>query len=114
MIKITDDRSIIEFGKGDIKIASAYINEMGMMSLNNCGVTEIGSTQPTRETVDSILDDSKILLTFTFVKSLEVVILKLQEIRAMMLGIEFDNSAQSGDITELYEPNSYIDSGSLL
>jgi hypothetical protein len=108
MIKIEKPRAVVTFGNGDIKVTSALINGKGILALNNNEFHPIGSLCPTKETFKSILDESDILMAFENVKSIEVVILKLQEARALMIDTYRDNGGIE-DITTIYEPNSKVD-----
>lgn len=108
MVQIQDNKALIKFGRGDVRVTSACIDEKGMLSLNTCEVNPIGALTPTQETVDSVLNQSEVLLEFENVSSLEVVILKLQEVRAMMLGIDFSDTLND-NILKYYTPNPFID-----
>lgn len=61
-----------------------------------------------KETVESIRDESDIYMEFSSIKSIEVLILKLQQSRALILGIGIDTSGIK-DITTIYEPNSIVE-----
>ena len=112
MINIQPDRVTIMFGRGDIRVTSACCEEQGLLGLNNCNPNPIGSLTPTQETVESVLESSDILMSFDNVKSLEVVILKLQQVRAMMLGIDvITRDRDIENITDWYQPNTCIDGG---
>ena len=108
MVNIQDNKVLVKFGRGDVRVTSAYIDEKGMLSLNTCDTNPIGALTPTKETVDSVLNQSEVLLEFENVSSLEVVIIKLQQVRAMMLGIEFSDKLVD-NILQYYTPNPFID-----
>lgn len=110
MIRIQPDRVTVMFGKGDIRVTSACCDDQGLLSLNTCKPNPIGYLTPTQETIESVLSGSEILMSFDNVKSLEVVILKLQQVRAMMLNIDHDDE-KIENITQLYQPNTYLDGG---
>ena len=119
MIRINDDTNskIALFGNGSIKITSAYIDGKGMLGLNEHDPHIIGSsieiTKESSERIDDLLK-SEILFEFTDIKSVEVVILQLQEVRAMMLGLDLDKIDEwkkINNITTIYQPNDMIDGG---
>lgn len=110
-----DNRKIACFGNGTIRVTSAYIDDEGILSLNTNGEMPIGSSEPKdkpyEEQIQEVLD-SEILLQFANTKSLEVLILKLQEVRAMMLGYDttrIDEWKKHNNITTAYFPNPMID-----
>ena len=103
------------FGYGDIRITSAIIQGVGCLGLSSTEKRPIGSSEPIEKPLEEALLDitkSEMLLTFDNVKSLEVVILKLQEVRAMMLGCDLttvEEWKQLYNITSIYQPNAMID-----
>ena len=111
------NNKVVEFGFGTVKITSAYIDEKGILALNSNVETPIGSSAPMDETktdaqliAETVL--SEVVLEFDNVKSLEVVILKLQEVRAMMLGYDMsriEDWKKNNNITAAYQPNAMID-----
>ena len=117
MIRTTiDDRKIILFGYGSIKITSAYIDEQGMLALNvNPEEMPVGSSMWNDKSLDKQIEEvrnSEVILEFNNVKSLETLILKLQEVRAMMLGYDTDRIEEwkkNNNITAVYQPNAMID-----
>ena len=107
MLKDNGNQKIAEFGKGDICITSGIINGLPVLGLNSQKPHEIGSWTETQMTVET-LPKSEIYMTFESVKSLEVLILKLQEARSMALyGTDRDFNYPP-NITDLYEENSFI------
>ena len=111
------NNKVVEFGFGTVKITSAYIDEKGILALNSNVETPIGSSAPmdadktdAQLIAEAVL--SEIVLEFDNVKSLEVLILKLQEVRAMMLGCDMsriENWKRNNNITAVYQPNVMID-----
>ena len=114
-----DNRKIVLFGNGTVRITSAYLgeDEKGILSLNASERTPIGSSKPvdSSKTTSQLIEDmllSEIVLEFENIKSLEVLILKLQEVRAMMLGYDIavvEEWKKNNDITAIYQPNLMID-----
>lgn len=114
-----DNRKIVLFGNGTVRITSAYLgeDEKGILSLNASERTPIGSSKPvdSSKTPSQLIEDmllSEIVLEFENIKSLEVLILKLQEIRAMMLGYDIavvEEWKKNNNITAIYQPNLMID-----
>ena len=114
-----DNRKIVLFGNGTVRITSAYLgeDEKGILSLNASERTPIGSSKPvdSSKTTSQLIEDmllSEILLEFENIKSLEVLILKLQEVRAMMLGYDIavvEEWKKNNNITAIYQPNLMID-----
>lgn len=114
-----DNRKIVLFGNGTVRITSAYLgeDEKGILSLNASERTPIGSSKPvdSSKTTSQLIEDmllSEIVLEFENIKSLEVLILKLQEIRAMMLGYDIavvEEWKKNNNITAIYQPNLMID-----
>ena len=114
-----DNRKIVLFGNGTVRITSAYLgeDEKGILSLNASERTPIGSSKPvdSSKTTSQLIEDmllSEIVLEFENIKSLEVLILKLQEVRAMMLGYDIavvEEWKKNNNITEIYQPNLMID-----
>ena len=114
-----DNRKIVLFGNGTVRITSAYLgeDEKGILSLNASERTPIGSSKPvdSSKTTSQLIEDmllSEIVLEFENIKSLEVLILKLQEVRAMMLGCDIavvEEWKKNNDITAIYQPNLMID-----
>ena len=116
-----DNRKIVLFGNGTVRITSAYLgeDEKGILSLNASERTPIGSSTPvdSSKTPSQLIEDmllSEIVLEFENIKSLEVLILKLQEVRAMMLGYDIavvEEWKKNNNITAIYQPNLMIDGG---
>ena len=114
-----DNRKIVLFGNGTVRITSAYLgeDEKGILSLNASERTPIGSSKPvdSSKTTSQLIEDmllSEIVLEFENIKSLEVLILKLQEVRAMMLGYDIavvEDWKKNNNITAIYQPNLMID-----
>lgn len=110
-----DNKKIILFGHGTIKITSAYIDEKGMLALQTNDERTIGMSEETTKTHAERINEvvlSEILMEFDNIKSLEVLILKLQEVRAMMLGMstdEIDAWKKIYNLAGVYEANSKID-----
>ena len=114
-----DNRKIVLFGNGTVRITSAYLgeDEKGILSLNASERTPIGSSKPvdSSKTRSQLIEDmllSEIVLEFENIKSLEVLILKLQEVRAMMLGYDIavvEEWKKNNNITAIYQPNLMID-----
>ena len=114
-----DNRKIVLFGNGTVRITSAYLgeDEKGILSLNAGERTPIGSSKPvdSSKTTSQLIEDmllSEIVLEFENIKSLEVLILKLQEVRAMMLGYDIavvEEWKKNNNITAIYQPNLMID-----
>lgn len=114
-----DNRKIVLFGNGTVRITSAYLgeDEKGILSLNASERTPIGSSKPvdSSKTTSQLIEDmllSEIVLEFENIKSLEVLILKLQEVRAMMLGYDIalvGEWKKNNNITAIYQPNLMID-----
>ncbi len=114
-----DNRKIVLFGNGTVRITSAYLgeDEKGILSLNASERTPIGSSKPvdSSKTTSQLIEDmilSEIVLEFENIKSLEVLILKLQEVRAMMLGYDIavvEEWKKNNNITTIYQPNLTID-----
>ena len=114
-----DNRKIVLFGNGTVIITSAYLgeDEKGILSLNASERTPIGSSKPvdSSKTTSQLIEDmllSEIVLEFENIKSLEVLILKLQEVRAMMLGYDIavvEEWKKNNNITAIYQPNLMID-----
>ena len=113
------NRKIVLFGNGTVRITSAYLgeDEKGILSLNASERTPIGSSKPvdSSKTASQLIEDmllSEIVLEFENIKSLEVLILKLQEVRAMMLGYDIavvEEWKKNNNITAIYQPNLIID-----
>lgn len=113
------NNKVVEFGFGTVKITSAYIDEKGILALNSNVEMPIGSSVPlnadgTKTDAQLIAEAvlSEVILEFDNVKSLEVLILKLQEVRAMMLGCDMsriENWKRNNNITAVYQPNVMID-----
>lgn len=113
------NRKIVLFGNGTVRITSAYLgeDEKGILSLNASERTPIGSSKPvdSSKTTSQLIEDmllSEIVLEFENIKSLEVLILKLQEVRAMMLGYDIavvEEWKKNNNITAIYQPNLMID-----
>ena len=109
-----DNRKIVLFGNGTVRITSAYLgeDEKGILSLNASERTPIGSSKPvdSSKTTSQLIEDmllSEIVLEFEHIKSLEVLILKLQEVRAMMLGYDIavvEEWKKNNNITAIYQP----------
>lgn len=107
MIKDNINQKIAEFGKGDICITSGIIKGLPVLGLDSQRPHEIGGLIETKMTAET-LPKSEIYMTFESVKSLEVLILKLQEARSMFLyGTPRDFDYPS-NITDIYEENSFI------
>ena len=114
-----DNRKIVLFGNGTVRITSAYLreDEKGILSLNASERTPIGSSKPvdSSKTTSQLIEDmllSEIVLEFENIKSLEVLILKLQEVRAMMLRYDIavvEEWKKNNNITAIYQPNLMID-----
>ena len=114
-----DNRKIVLFGNGTVRITSAYLgeDEKGILSLNASERTPIASSKPvdSSKTTSQLIEDmllSEIVLEFENIKSLEVLILKLQEVRAMMLGYDIavvEEWKKNNNITAIYQPNLMID-----
>ena len=114
-----DNRKIVLFVNGTVRITSAYLgeDEKGILSLNASERTPIGSSKPvdSSKTTSQLIEDmllSEIVLEFENIKSLEVLILKLQEVRAMMLGYDIavvEEWKKNNNITAIYQPNLMID-----
>ena len=114
-----DNRKIVLFGNGTVRITSAYLgeDEKGILSLNASERTPVGSSKPvdSSKTPSQLIEDmllSEIVLEFENIKSLEVLILKLQEVRAMMLGYDIavvEEWKKNNNITAIYQPNLMID-----
>lgn len=114
-----DNRKIVLFGNGTVRITSAYLgeDEKGILSLNASERTPIGSSKPvdSSKTTSQLIEDmllSEIVLEFENIKSLEVLILKLQEVRAMMIGYDIavvEEWKKNNNITAIYQPNLMID-----
>lgn len=111
-----DNRKIVLFGYGSIKITSAYIDEQGMLALqSNPETMPIGSSLAVDKSHDEKIEETRnaeIILEFNNVKSLECLILKLQEVRGMMLGYDMDRIDEwkkNNNITAVYQPNALID-----
>ena len=114
-----DNRKIVLFGNGTVRITSAYLgeDEKGILSLNASERTPIGSSKPvdSSKTTSQLIEDmllSEIVLEFENIKSLEVLILKLQEVRAMMLGYDIavvEEWKKNNNITAIYQPNLMVD-----
>ena len=114
-----DNRKIVLFGNGTVRITSAYLgeDEKGILSLNASERTPIGSSKPvdSSKTTSQLIEDmllSEIVLEFENIKTLEVLILKLQEVRAMMLGYDIavvEEWKKNNNITAIYQPNLMID-----
>lgn len=114
-----DNRKIVLFGNGTVRITSAYLgeDEKGILSLNASERTPIGSSKPvdSSKTTSQLIEDmllSEIVLEFENIKSLEVLILKLQEVRAMMLGCDIavvEEWKKNNNITAIYQPNLMVD-----
>ena len=86
-----DNRKIVLFGYGSIKITSAYIDEQGMLALQ---------THPETMPIGSSLDVDK---------SYEE---QIEEVRAMMLGYDtdrIDEWKRHNNLTAVYQPNALID-----
>ena len=102
----------IDLGLCSVSHTSALIDGYGILALNNCKQREIGTSEDFIPTIKSTLN-SDVVLSFSKVKSIEVLILKLQEIRGLMLGYSIedveDYKLNLHDITDAYEPNSKID-----
>ena len=113
------NRKTVLFGNGTVRITSAYLgeDEKGILSLNASERTPIGSSKPvdSSKTTSQLIEDmllSEIVLEFENIKSLEVLILKLQEVRAMMLGYDIavvEEWKKNNNITAIYQPNLMID-----
>ena len=107
MIENINGQTVIKFGTGDIRVTSGIINGEGVLGLNNHGeYMEIGTLTPTVETVET-LPNADVYFTFSSVKSIETVILKLQEARAWMINPDAEISKPE-NITEIYQPNTII------
>lgn len=98
----------VEFGTGDIRIASGIINGAAVLGLNEeVKGQEIGILTETQETVQTI-QQSEVYMVFNSLKSLEVLILKLQESRSLVInGIDYEFDKPK-NLTDIYEPNSII------
>jgi len=112
MINKQNGKITLEFGHGTIRHTGGLIENSGVLSLNSCKQREVGISEDTVETTSSMLN-SDIVLRFSSVKSIEVLILKLQEIRGLMLGKDITEVEKYKrylhDITLAYQPNSLID-----
>lgn len=109
MIEQNKNEFLIEFGTGDIRVTSCCEGTQGCLSLIGQGKHPIGTKVSCEKTIEDLKDMSDVLLTFDNIESLEVVILKLQEVRRYMLG-RFDYDDSDVDIiNKIYEPNSKID-----
>ena len=112
MSDIRNGNTQIEFGYGTIKITSGLVDGYGILGLNEHKSMPVGFNAGTTETPESLLD-SKVMMRFRSVKSLEVLILKLQEVRGMMIGVELEEieayKKDLNDITEAYQPNNLSD-----
>jgi hypothetical protein len=104
MIIKCEDQVFIKFGYGDIKVTSARFDNMAVLGFNNQTPHEIGSRVGCNETIES-LEKSDILITFESIASLEVVILKLQEARSMVINGVCPDTDNIVNITEIYQPN---------
>lgn len=111
-----DNRKIVLFGYGSIKITSAYIDEQGMLALQtNPETMPIGSSLDVDKSYEEQIEevrDAELILEFNNVASLECLILKLQEVRAMMLGYDtdrIDEWKRHNNLTAVYQPNALID-----
>ena len=101
------NKTIIEFGTGDIRITSGVIEGVAVLGLNKCSERIIGSLEENTEDINKILD-SDVFMKFNSIKSLEVLILKLQESRSMIINNEIPYKNNIDNITDIYEPNSII------
>lgn len=102
------NQTIIEFGTGDIIICSGMIKGDAVLGLNIQEFKEIGSRIASSETAES-LPNSEVYITFGSIKSLETLILKLQEARSIVVNdnIVYDLS-KIENITTIYEPNKFL------
>ena len=109
------DGKIVSFGKGTLQLTSAYIEGRGVLGLETAKEVPVGESRPINKSEQEIIHDlmhSEVLLRFDNTKSLEVLILKLQEVRAMMLGCDIsvvEEWKQNHNITSIYCPNPSID-----
>ena len=103
-----ENQTIITFGTGDIKVTSAMIDGDAVLGLREQTPKEIGSLQESNETVESI-STSDVYIVFTSLKSLEVLILKLQQARSFVVNNAIlDYTERIKNITDIYEPNSFL------
>lgn len=115
ILTTSNNNKNIRFGHGTIRITSAYIAEKGILALTPHDYRPIGSSAPFDGTANEKIEEiktSEIVMSFENISSLEVLILKLQEVRAMMLGANLDQVEkwkQTHDITTLYHANPFID-----
>lgn len=75
----------LEFGNGDIRMTSVLSNQVGALVCLTQDKHKIGETVPIEDDWH-INIQAEVILTFTKVESIDVVILKLNEIKAMMDG----------------------------
>ena len=110
MVKVENGKVKIGFGKGDIAVTSALIEGNGIVVFENQEPNRIGGTVNPGYTFETLKDRVDAYIEFEDIKSLEVVILKLQQARAYMLGRGMEESELDNihDITAIYEENSRI------
>lgn len=89
MIKISDEKpnAILEFGTGDICIASGYIEDegygiVGFVNQTAREIGEVGDIKAGRHEVEEF----EVMMEFSKVESIDVLIEKLKEAKGYMLG----------------------------
>jgi hypothetical protein len=111
----TNNNKISEFGFGTVQITSAYVDEIGMLALNTAEEHIIGESRSIVKSTEELIADlpnSEILLHFENTKSVEVLIIKLQEVRAMMLGCDltqYEEWKRHNNVLGVYQANTKID-----
>lgn len=108
MIKINGNQVKIQFGTGDIRIKSGRSDfEKPFLSLHNDVPHDIGSLEVIDQKYKDVIEECDVALSFDNVKSIEVLILKLQQARATALQTDTDIK-DIDDITTIYQPNERI------
>lgn len=109
MIQIENGKTFVEFGNADIRITCGR-SDFGKPILflkNEEPACEIGALQVMDTDVEEQNALCDVCLTFDNVKSIEVLILKLQQARATALQTDKDTT-HIEDITSVYQANEVI------
>lgn len=97
-------KAIATFGTGDIRITSSLNNGSGVISLTEYSpAQEIGSTLPLDKNWTPLSSD--VILSFSRIKSIEVLIEHLEEVKRYMLGEFRGNELQ----TEPVDLDSFLE-----
>lgn len=108
MIYKDEKQVVVQFGTGDVMVTSGEIQGVAVLGLNQWHEdTDIGTLSDSRHTVETLME-SDVFMVFNSIKSIEVLILKLQEARSMVINGEYCELDKFSNITDIYQPNDIL------